>query len=366
MLPEPSALFTPAGLRNLWRRWRALLALTLALAALVSAFVARRLPNIYASTAVFLPTSPQSTDPDRLVEGAKLELGTRAEDLDRVVTIGASLPLAELIIHKFDLYHHYQMGEPGDDVVENSTLYEFTANLSIVHNQRDAIELTFQDRDKKLAAAVANALVAAIDSVNRQLTLTNRRQVLVLYAQRSAVLGRAYAQNRARMMALRRRYGILSQPGSGPNGADEQARSLTQALLATEKELHLAQAGGGGSVAGLRQALLGLTQGRAQGGNVVNLPDWVQGTDSVNLLTARLTDLQTRYASSLGAYEQAEVSLRSRVSSLYLVQQALPATRKSKPFRALIVLGSVALTGALALTLILLLEIIRQRKARQE
>jgi uncharacterized protein involved in exopolysaccharide biosynthesis len=84
----------------------------------------------------------------------------------------------------------------------------------------------------------------------------------------------------------------------------------------------------------------------------------------VNLLSSRLTDLQTRYVASQGAFEQAETALRSRVSSLYLVQKAYPATRKSKPFRSVIVLGSVLITLALSVFLIMLLELYQRRPSQ--
>ena len=352
MSPDSLPPFSAAGLRAIFNRWKYLLALAVGLAAVVSAIVAWRMPNIYSSTAIFLPTSPQSTDPDRLVEGSKLELGARSEDLDRVLTVGQSLPLAELMIKRFDLYKHYYAGQPGTDAAENIVLGEFGSNLSIVHNERDAIELTFQDRDKKLAAAVANAMVAAIDSVNQQLTLENRRNVLELYRQRSAQLGRSYARTRQRLGVVRRRYGVF--------GLEQQERYLTKTVIETEKELRVAEGGGPGSAAGLRRALSGLTRAQAAGGNVINLEGWNQGLDSVKLLTARLADLQGRFVGSQGAYEQAETSLTSRVSSLYQIQKAYPATRKSKPFRAVIVLGSMLLTLALCSFFILLLELYRR------
>ena len=333
-----------------------MLALAGGLAAVVSAAVAWSLPNIYSSTAIFLPTSPQSTDPDRLVEGSKLEVGARSEDLDRVLTVGQSLPLAELMLKRFNLYEHYHAGAPGTDAVENAVLGEFTSNLSIVHNERDAIELTFQDRDKKLAAEVANAMVAAIDSINQQLTLENRRNVLELYRQRSAQLGRSYARTRQLLVAVRRRYGVF--------GLDQQERYLIKTIIETEKELRVAEGGGPGSAAGLRRALGGLTQARSAGGNVINLEGWNQGLDSVKLLTNRLADLQSRSAGSQAAYEQAETSLTSRVSSLYQIQPAYPATRKSKPLRLVIVLGSVLLTLALSVFCVLLLELYRRPAGR--
>ncbi|GAB3634866.1 hypothetical protein GCM10027422_04560 [Hymenobacter arcticus] len=352
MSPDSHPPFAAAGLLAIFHRWKYLLVLALVLATIVSAIVAWTMPNVYSSTAIFLPTSPQSTDPDRLVEGSKLEVGARSEDLDRVITVGQSLPLAEQMIRRFNLYEHYDSGPRGTDATENGVLREFTSNLSIVHNERDAIELTFQDRDKKLAAAVANAMVAAIDSVNQQLTLENRRNVLQIYRLRSEQLGHIYENTRQRLIATRQRYGVYFRE-------EEQGRYLSKAVIETQKELGLAEGGGPGNAVGLRRALRGLTQ--ADGGNPLNLEGWNKGIDSVTLLTLRMTDLQTRLIAAQGSFEQAETSLRSRVSSLYLVQKAYPATRKSKPFRTVIVLGSVLLTLALCVFLILLLELYRRR-----
>lgn len=350
MSPTPPFLFSLAGLRALFNRWKYLLGLAVGLAFVVSLGVALVLPDIYSSMAVFLPTSLQSADPSRLVEGSKLELSARAEDLDRVLSIGQSLPVAELMVRKFDLYRHYDTGQAGDDAAETKALQEFSSNLSIIHNERDAIELTFQDRDKVLAARVANAMVTAIDSINQQLTLENRRNVLTLYGQRSASLGRTYEQNRLALIRARRRYGVFGIP--------EQGRYLAKAVIATEKELHVAEGGGGGNAAALRRALRGLTT--AEGGNIINLESWTRGNDSVALAAERLVDLQKRFIAARGAYEQAAILIGSRVSSLYLLQKAQPATHKSKPFRSLIVLSSVLLTLILSVVLILLLEAFRR------
>jgi uncharacterized protein involved in exopolysaccharide biosynthesis len=357
MLPDSPPPFSSAGLRVIFWRWKYQLALALGLTAVVSAGIAWALPNIYSSTAIFLPASPQSSDPDRLASGQRLEVDGSSVDLDRVLTIGQSLPLAELMIRRFHLYEHYKAGQPGTDVADNYVLSEFASNLSIVHNERDAIELTFQDHDKKLAAAVANALMAAIDSATQQLTLENRRRVLEIYRQRSARLGTSYELTRQQLLTARRRYGVF--------GLEEQSRYLAKAIIDTEKELRLAEAGGPGNVAGLRRALRGLTQPAAAGGNVINLAGWTQGADSVALLVGRLTDLRTRYAVSQAAFEQAETTLSGRVSSLYLIQKAYPATHKSKPFRLVMVVGSVLAMLAVSVFLILLLEVYRHEQSRQ-
>jgi uncharacterized protein involved in exopolysaccharide biosynthesis len=350
--------FSLVGLGPIINRWKYLVAGAVALAAVVSVVVALLLPNVYRSTAVFIPTNPQTADPDRLLEEnvearSKLELGSRAEDLDRVITIGESQPVAELIIKKFDLYKHYEAGTPGDDAADNYVLGEFSSNFNIVRNERDAIELTFLDEDKNLAAAIANAAVHVIDSINQQLTLENRRTVLDLYRQRYEDLSISFERSRRELVGARRRYGIY--------GLEMQGRYMAKQIIETEAALRKAEASGG-DVAGLRRALRGLT--RTDGGNVINLESYVQGIDSVAMFTNRVVDLQTRFIAARSAFETAELSIKGRISSIYLVQKAYPATRKFKPVRTLIVLGSVLLTFALSVVVVALLELYRHNRPK--
>ncbi|MEL5996168.1 hypothetical protein, partial [Hymenobacter segetis] len=257
----------------------------------------------------------------------------------------------ELVIKKFKLHEHYKAGTPGDDVADNAVLSEFTSNLDIVHNERDAIELTFIDKDKNLAARIANTLVQVIDSVNQQLTLENRRQVLNLYRQRYDYLSTSYERSRRELVGARHRYGIF--------GLEMQGRYMVKQLIETEAALRKAEASGG-DVAGLKRSLRGLT--RADGGNLINLESYVAGTDSLAMFTTRVADLQSRLIAARSAYETAELSIKGRLSSVYLVQKAYPATKKFKPVRSLIVLGSMLLTFALSIVFIALLELYRYNR----
>ncbi|UPL50384.1 hypothetical protein [Hymenobacter sublimis] len=352
-----SESYSLLGLWPIINRWKKLVGTALVLALLTSILVALTLPNIYKSTAVFFPTNPQTTDPDRIAtEGSKLELGGRTEDLDRIITIGQSQPVGELLIKRYRLHEHYQVGPAGTDAADDAALREFSANLDIVHNERDAIELTFQDKDKQLAARIANTLVQVIDSVNQQLTLENRRNVLGLYQQRYLFLNAEFERSRQQLLRARRRYGIY--------GLEQQSRYLAREIIKVETDLRIAEGSGASAskVAGLRRALRGLTE--ADQGNVINLENYTQGVDSLNLFTSRMTDLQDRLVKARGEYETADVALKGKLSSLYLVQKAYPATKKSKPVRWLIVVGSVFLTLALSVVVITLLELWRRSNRR--
>ncbi len=348
--------FSLVGLGPIINRWKYFVAGAVVLAGIVSVVVSLLMPNVYRSTAVFIPTNPQTADPDRLLDDnaqqrVKLELGSRAEDLDRAITIGESLPVAEFIIRKFKLHQHYKSGAPGNDIADNNVLSEFNSNLSLTHNEHDAIELTFADQDKLLAAAIANEMVHVIDSVNQQLTFENRRTVLDLYRQRYEYLSTTFERSRRELYGARKRYGVF--------GLEMQGRYMAKQIIETEAALRQAEASGG-DAAGLRRALRGLT--RADGGNLINLENWVRGADSVGMFSSRVNDLQNRLIAARSAFESAGLSLKGHVASLYLVQKAYPATRKFKPVRSLIVLGSVLAMFALSVIFIALVELYRYNR----
>ncbi|SHJ29791.1 Chain length determinant protein [Hymenobacter daecheongensis DSM 21074] len=346
-----SRSYSLLGLWPVINRWKTLVLAAVGLALIISVIVALMLPNIYKSTAVFYPTNPNTTDPDRIfTEGGKLELGGRAEDLDRVITIGESQTVAELIIKRFKLHKHYKTGVAGDDQADQAALDEFNSNLTVVHNDRDAIELTFKDRDKVLAAKITNTLTQVIDSINQQLTFENRRKVIELYGERKEFLEREYALTRDSLVQGRRRYGIY--------GMDRESRYLAKEIIETEADLRRAEGEGDSRrAAGLRRALKGLTQ--ADGGNLLNLESYVAGTDLMSTLYARFNDIQGRLIGARSAYETARLAISGKISSIYVVQKAFPATKKSAPVRWLIVFSSVLITLVLSIIFITLLELYR-------
>ncbi|WP_133273457.1 GumC domain-containing protein [Hymenobacter radiodurans] len=358
-----SRSYSLLGLWPVIHRWRNLVLTAVLLALVVSAVVAWMLPNIYRSTAVFYPTNPETTDPDRIVkEGGRLQLGGRAEDLDRIITIGQSQPVAQLIVKRFNLYERYGVGEPGTEKADQAVLDKYNNNLNIVHNDRDAIELTFQDRDKIQAANIANALVQVIDSINQRLTLENRGSIISLYENQTQFLEKQYAQVRDSLQQARKRYGIFGSLSS-ENETGYESRYLAKELAETETELRRAEgelAAGGGSaarVAGLRRAFRGLTE--SDGGNVINLESYVAGADLVTTLYARFEDIQKRLITARATYEDARLAISSEISSIYVVQKAYPAIRKAAPVRSLIVISSVLITFVLSVIFITLLELYR-------
>ena len=332
------------------RRWRRPILLTTAAAAVVSAVIALQLPNIYPATTTFYATNLETSDPDQLASGErKVVLLPQPADLDRAVNIGRSQPVADYIIARYHLARHYRNDTAATPQALQTTRELFQERLEMKINDRDAIELTFLDTDRDLAASIANQLVATIDSVSQQLMQPNRKRVLNLFETKYRMLADAYTPTRDTLMQMRRRSGI--------HGMDREDRYLTKAITETETALRAARASGG-KTATLETVLDGLLHAKP-GSNTITLESYAANRYQITRVQQEIDAILTSLVQARGAYEVARATLSGRVSNLYVLQPAFPVARKVQPVRWLIVLSSMLAAFALTTLAALLLEYLR-------
>lgn len=360
-----------AGIIPIINHWKyQVLGLTLA-ALVVSAIVSLLLPNEYKSTTVFYPTRFISTPRDPITEGDKMEFAATSEEIDRIITIGESQPLAEHIIKKYNLYKDYGFENTNDDATKQGVLESFTSNLTIVHNERDAVEVTFYSRDKEKAATIANDIVTVIDSMNQQLSLENRTKLTSLYESQYNFLGEQMEIMHDSLTKARKKYGIFI--------SEKESRYLGEAVIRTQTELVQAKgelealtrsAGSGDArvialkarINGLENAHNSLVNGSDN--SIYNMPTYMAGVDIVNNLQKQYQNLAERYILSRTVLESAKFAIGGKVSTTYVVQKAYPATRKAKPIRWLIVAGSTLLAFFLSVAFVSLYELYKREMRR--
>ncbi len=359
------------GLLPIINRWKFhILVLTL-LALIISTIVAMVLPNVYKSTTVFYPTNLAGLDPDRIVEGSRIEVFGTNEDVDRIKTIGMSQPLAEYIINKYKLYQDYKFESMEDDLSKQAVLDMFSSNLTIVQNERDAIELTFYSEDKIKAAAVANDMVEQIDNFNQQLTLENRKKILDIHQARFEYISNVYKKVQDSLNQARRKYGVY--------GLEREGQSLSKRIIDNQSDLLQAKgeyeilknslSASDPRVVALKARINGLEKANSSltqnsGGTGYNLQSFSQGYDEITGLELQFADLRARFNDALKSYDNAKVALTGKISTIYVVQKAFPAMRKAKPIRWLIVVGSTLLTLILSIVFVSLLELYKNEMRR--
>lgn len=348
---------------------------------IISVVTSLLLPNIYRSTAIFYPTNLpalETTLNPEFTNQEQLALSMSSDDADRLISLGQSEPIIFYILQKFNFLAHYGY-QPLDttDKIRQKVMEEFLYNYSIVQNNRSAVEVSFDDKDKVFAARVANAIMQQIDAVNQQLTRLNQQKIVQAYAQRQQILKLELRKTQDSLLVTRQQYGIFGSINSQTQDRPE-SRFLAERLVQTETNLQQAQAtlksyqtqlplshsriiNLKAEINGLQAALQALKSKSA--GSSINLESYLAGSDKVTRLETAFHLLQEELQKARQNYEDARLTLINRPTSLYVVQPAVPALKKVRPVRWLIVLGSTFLTFILSVVIISLLE--RQSSIRR-
>lgn len=160
------------------RRWKFIIgtSLLVALAAWVATLFAEK---EYLSTATALPANSLLTDRARIfnnnIQALYPEIGT-VDELDKLEGTGR---LDTIYIATADLHNlaaHYGIEQNGEEGYKAAV--QLKKNSKVVRTGFGELQVKVWDRDRNLAAALANTLMQNIDTLHRQLQMDNSRTVL--------------------------------------------------------------------------------------------------------------------------------------------------------------------------------------------
>ncbi|NDC77534.1 MAG: hypothetical protein EBZ67_06650 [Chitinophagia bacterium] len=159
------------------------------LAALVTSLL---IPREYLSKASVLPANSRFSDKSRYTAEEITELYSvfsSGDDLDRLYATARSWPVMTRIIDSFGLVQHYRIKKDDERGRENA-LRMFRKNCGIFKTEYGEMHIKVWDRDRKLAADIANAMVAQTEKAHqdmyRDYYATSLRKLELAYAQLQA------------------------------------------------------------------------------------------------------------------------------------------------------------------------------------
>lgn len=144
-----------------------------------SIIISLLLPKFYKSTTTFYAASTDLMNPDKMFGGGKSEVryyGT-AEDLERLLTIAQGAEVVDYLVGKYNLYEHYDI----DTSSAKAGFYireHFNGLYEVQKTKFDAIELSVEDEDPKLAAAIANDARIKIEEISSRLIKNSQQNQL--------------------------------------------------------------------------------------------------------------------------------------------------------------------------------------------
>ena len=226
-------------------------------------------------------------------------------DVNRILTIANSNPVLDYVIDSFHIAEHYKI-DKSKPFWRTMVRKKFEKKYEAIKTERDAIQISLYDTDPKLAADIINTIVHRVDEINKQHAKdakSKQYEAIKLQTKKLQVDVTLYSDSLAR---VGERYNIKVSSGADGtviiDGKDYKAVQLYKQIMSKQSN----------------------------------------GTRELNNLN--------------NIIGQIEVANLGNESSLYVLETAIPADRREKPVRSLVVLVTVMITLFIALISALLFE----------
>lgn len=185
----------PDLIATLSRWWKPILYATL-IATLITVVIVALLPRQYLSVATALPANSATTDKAAVFGNSLQELYSpigEPEELDRVLGTAGLDTLYLAVAGNLQLPAHYGFAKRVHDL--ELAAAKLKRNTRIIRNEYGELKVKVWDREPRMAAQIANALLQQLQQMHRQ--LQNSHNLLVL-------------------QKLKEDYGVLQQMEFGP------------------------------------------------------------------------------------------------------------------------------------------------------
>lgn len=155
---------------------------------LVGAFVVttpslKILPLKYESHTVVFPANLSMSDRPYLFDAStavdvQLEQFGDKHDVDRLVSVAISGQVLSHLVNKFNLIDHYEINKEKVRYPFTAAISKLKSNYRAYKNEYGGVEVWVTDKDKDMAAAIANEAVVVSDRINRDMLLEGRTRMM--------------------------------------------------------------------------------------------------------------------------------------------------------------------------------------------
>lgn len=301
----------------IWRKRKIILIVTL-LGAVTSVVASFLMTPLFKSTAVVFPaaTSTVSFSEQRNAKASSMDFGEE-EQAEQLVQILQSSRIRNRIVERFDLMNHYDIDQ-NDANKFHKLGKAYNRHITYTRTRYGSIQIDVLDKDRELAAQIANKIVDLIDTVKNEMVRErtvpafkiNLRKKQMLETEKDAILAEMDSLSRMGVVSIEGRANLFSAYNESKNAED---RAFFKAQIEINQKF---------------------------GARFDGLED---------LRDEKITKL-TKFED---AYEQAESDANTDFNHKFIVEQAVVADKKDKPKRMIIVILSTI--GAFVFIIFLLL-----------
>ncbi len=329
--------------QSLWKWRRPILTVSFA-AAVGTAIISLFLSDYFKANTIFLAASPDQATPEMIAgrTNQRSQYYGSGNDIDRLLTIAESSELVDFMVDSFRLYEHYKIDSTREKAAFR-VRERFFKLYNIEKTKRDAIRLSIEDKDRELAAHMANVARMKIDEVAQQLMKEGQQKAIETFHWDIEEKQRQVNTLSDTLSSLRRIYGVYS--AGGQSEALTTQKSEAEAMLARNRA---------------RLNVLRNSPGVPRD-SIIFIDAMVQGyEEEVKSLETRLETFNEgigRVLSLTRQYDNATIELsesmerltiwqsvyQSNTPAIILVEKASVPVVKSRPKRSIIVIAAGAI-----------------------
>lgn len=319
---ENRTLINSSNLFVFFYKWRKIIMVVTALAAVSSSVVALLIPEKFKSTVILFPAQTASISKSLLSQHAPpsgdfLQFGEEV-DMERMLQVLNSEEIRNKIVEKYKLAEHY--GIESDNPYKRTLLKrEYENNIQFKKTELMSVKIEVLDRDPQMASNIANDIASLYDSVMVRIRRERAIDAFRIVEEEYNELLEEIKNKEDSLNKLMR---------MGVNDYESQAERLNEALGKA------------------------IVEGRVQAAK--ELEEKIKTLSAYGMAYLSLRDnlYRLREQSNLlrEKFQQARVDAEQNISEKFVVDRASPAEKKSYPVRWLIV--TVSTLSALLLTLL--------------
>ncbi len=344
-------------LATLYKYWKYIVGLCLVVG-IVASITVLLMPVYYKSTTVFYAASQDMALPEFIFGNSNqaMEYYGTNNDADRLITIAKSDELASFLIDSFNLYEHYEI-DTSHRLADYYVKKKFRSLFEVKRTKEDAIQISIEDTDRELAAAMVNAARQRIDQIAQELIRRNQAKVLKTYESNLQQKQREILALSDSLERTRQQFGIYDTR----NQAEMLATQVTKTegkLMKNRAKLEALKAANrpalrdtilivDATVRGLEKELETL-QAKLNSFN-----EGLALTENLNTLYEELTQA---FAEDQERYQQFKTAYESGFPTSLLVEAGKVPVIKERPKRTILVLASVTVAFVFAVLGVLVYE----------
>ena len=285
-----------------WKKRKIIGIVTLA-AAVVSLVISFLLTPLYLSTAIVFPaaTSTVSFSEQRNAKASSMDFGEE-EQSEQLVQILQSSRIRDIVVKRFDLFNHYEIeNDDPNKFYKLGKAYE--QHIQFTRTRYGSIQIDVLDKDKELAAVIANKIVDLIDSVKNDMVKERTIPAFEINQRKKQLIEKSLLDIRLKLDSLSALGVVTSEGRATLFAAYNEANGGEDRVFFKEKiDINMKYGAEFDGLAMLRDEKI-----------------------------VKLSEFEV-------AYEQAESDAYANFNHKFVVEKAVVADKKEKPKKAIIII----------------------------